>query len=457
MKRIAIVFLALLIGTAMSAQNKKNVEGNVAPVATLEEALIKPQNKYIPTEENLQHREIFNDYRFGIFIHWGLYSMFGQGEWYQNRGTTAKEYSYAAGGFYPSNFNAREWVKAFKNAGAKYICFTSRHCDSFSMWHTKQSEYNVVDATPFKRDVLKELADACEAEGISLHIYYSLMDWYREDYPLGITGHRTGRDTSKADFDSYFNFMKAQMTELLTNYGKIGGFWFDGAWEQRGTKPFDWRFEEFYSHIHSLQPTTLIINNHHLKPFEGEDAQTFESDVPGRNTTGHASEDKIGKLPLESARRMNDSWGYVSTDQNYKSHETLVKMLVEAASQGTNLLLNVGPRADGSIPETALERLAGIGKWLETYGESIYGTDKTYIPKQDWGYTTGNGKKIYMHVVEDLGDNLVLQMPLEEKVRSVKVFKDGTPLKYTAKKGMLTVNLTEKPSDVDYVITVELK
>lgn len=154
---------------------------------------------------------------------------------------------------------------------------------------------------------------------------------------------------------------------------------------------------------------------------------------------------------------MNDSWGYVSTDQNYKSLETLVEMLVEAASQGTNLLLNVGPRADGSIPEASLERLAGIGKWLETYGESIYGTDKTYIPKQDWGYTTGNGKKIYMHVVEDLGENLVLQMPLEEKVKSVKVFKDGTHLKYKVKDGVLSVTLTEKPTDIDYVIVVEKK
>ena len=455
MKRIAIVFLALLIGPLMFGQ-KVNDEVTVKE-ATAIETHQGTSEKYIPTEGNLRNRETFNDYRFGVFIHWGLYSMFGQGAWYPNKGTTAKEYSYAAGGFYPSNFNAREWAKAFKKAGAKYICFTSRHCEGFSMWHTKQSDYNIVDATPFKRDVLKELADACAEEGISLHIYYSLMDWYREDYPLGITGHRTGRDTSKADYNSYFNFMKAQMTELLTGYGKIGGFWFDGAWEQKGPEPFDWRFDEFYSHIHGLDPETLIINNHHHLPLEGEDAQTFESDIPGRNLTGHAGADKIGRLPLESALRMNDSWGYISTDQNYKSSEMLIKLLVETASQGVNMLLNVGPRADGSIPETALDRLYAIGDWLKTYGETIYGTDATGIPKQDWGFTTGNGKKIYMHVVEDLGENLILQMPLEEKVRSVKVFKDGTPLKYTAKKGVLTVNLTEKPTDLDYVIVVETK
>ena len=149
------------------------------------------QQGYTPTEENLRSRQEFADSKFGIFIHWGIYSMFAQGEWYLQNATIDKnEYAKAADAFYPHRFNAREWVSAIKDAGAKYICFTTRHHDSFSMWDTEQSEYNIVDATPFGRDVLRELADECHAQGIRLHFYYSHLDWMRDEYPMGRTGSR---------------------------------------------------------------------------------------------------------------------------------------------------------------------------------------------------------------------------------------------------------------------------
>ena len=210
--------------------------------------------KYVPTAENLAARKRFEGFRFGIFLHWGIYSTFAQGEWYLNGKINKDEYAKAASAFYPSYFDANAWVSAIKGSGAKYITFTSRHHDSFSMFKTKESNYNIVDATPFKRDVLKELADACHKQDIDLHIYYSILDWIREDYPVGRTGLYTGRNL-KPNYDTYFNFMKGQISELLHNYGKVGAIWLDGYWDHDSDSiPFDWRMEEFYRYIHDIQP-----------------------------------------------------------------------------------------------------------------------------------------------------------------------------------------------------------
>ena len=202
---------------------------------------------YTPTPEVKKSQEEFSADRFGIFIHWGIYSMFGQGEWYLNNNINAKEYAKAARGFYPADFDAREWVEAIKNSGARYITFTTRHHDGFSMWHTGQSPYNIVDATPFGRDILKELADECHRQGVKLHLYYSHIDWTREDYPSGRTGLNTGRDPGRRDWDSYYGFMNRQLTELLTGYGPVRAVWFDGFWDHDcDSVPFDWQLEEQY-------------------------------------------------------------------------------------------------------------------------------------------------------------------------------------------------------------------
>lgn len=326
---------------------------------------------YRPSEENLAARKEFADSKFGIFLHWGIYSMFGQGEWYmQNEGVDCHEYAKAASGFYPSRFDAAEWVAAFKAAGAKYICFTTRHHDGFSMFDTSYSDYNIVDATPFGRDVLKELADECHKQGLKLHLYYSHLDWTREDYyPLGGTGHNTGR-RNHGEWKTYYEFMNNQLTELLTNYGSIGAVWFDGVWDQ--PEGFDWRLDEQYALIHGLQPACLIGNNHHKAPNEGEDFQMFERDLPGENKAGFSGGSEIGSLPLEACETMNGMWGYRVKDQNYKSVPELVRLLVRAAGKGANLLLNIGPQPNGELPALALDRLKGIGEWTSEYGETIY-------------------------------------------------------------------------------------
>ena len=351
--------------------------------------------QYVPSPENIEARKQFDGFRFGIFLHWGIYSEFAQGEWYLNTGKLNKdEYAKAASCFYPIRFNASEWVKAFKASGAKYITFTSRHHDGFSMYKTHESDYNIVDATPFGRDVLKELSEACQQEGIQLHLYYSILDWIREDYPLGRTGHDTGR-TLKPNYDSYFQFMKNQVRELLTNYPNVAALWFDGYWDHdQDTIPFNWRMEEFYRYIHQLKPTCLIGNNHHITPIEGEDFQMFERDLPGENKAGYSGQ-AISKLPLEMCQTMNGMWGYKVADQNYKSVDELVTLIIRAAAKGCNLLLNIGPQPNGELPALALDRLQGIGKWMDSYGETIYSTQRG-IDDATWGVTTKKGNTTYI-------------------------------------------------------------
>lgn len=346
-------------------------------------------------------REAFAADRFGVFIHWGIYSMFAQGEWYmQNAGIDRHEYAKAADAFYPHRFDARAWVRAIKDAGARYICFTSRHHDGFSMWKTRESPYNIVDATPFRRDVVGELAEACHDEGLRLHLYYSHIDWTRDDYPMGRTGRRTGKDSTRSDWPHYYAFMNRQLTELLTQYGQIGAIWFDGFWDHdEDSVPFDWQLREQYDLIHRLQPSCLVANNHHVAVHEGEDIQIFERDVPGENRAGLSGQ-AISRLPLETCQTMNGMWGYKVADQDYKSVEELIRLLVRTSGLGANLLLNVGPQPNGELPAAALERLRGMGEWLRRYGPTIYGTEAGPVAPQAWGATTQRGDTVYVHVLE---------------------------------------------------------
>lgn len=408
---------------------------------------------YVPSPEILQARKEFSDNRFGIFLHWGIYSMFAQGEWYLNSGINAEEYSKAASAFYPVKFNAADWVKAIKESGAKYICITTRHHDGFSMWHTAQSDYNIVDATPFRRDVIKELADECHKQGVNLHLYYSHLDWIRPDYPKGRTGLKTGRPEGQENWKSYYNFMNSQLTELLTNYGKIGAIWFDGHWDHDSDSvAFDWELPEQYALIHRLQPGCLVGNNHHITPYEGEDIQIFERDLPGENTAGLSGQD-ISRLPLETCQTMNGMWGYKVADQNYKDTPTLIHYLVKAAGMGANLLLNIGPQPNGELPATALNRLKEIGEWMNTYGETFYATTAGDFPAQEWGTSTRKGKKLYIHILTPTSTEIAL--PLDCKVKKAVKFLDRKPVKFTRTKEGVTLHLDAIPTDIDHVIELE--
>ncbi len=382
--------------------------------------------------------------------------MFAQGEWYLNNDVNAEEYAKSARAFYPADFDADQWVKAIKDAGAKYITFTTRHHDGFSMFDTEQSPYNIVDATPYGHDVLKDLAEACQRHGIKLHLYYSHIDWTREDYPSGRTGLKTGRDESKRDWPHYYDFMNAQLTELLTNYGPIGAIWFDGWWDHdEDATPFDWQLPEQYALIHSLQPSCLIGNNHHQVPYPGEDIQIFERDLPGENTAGLSGQD-ISHLPLETCNTMNGMWGYKIKDQDYKSVKELVHYLVKAAGMGANLLLNIGPQPNGELPATALDRLQGIGEWMRQYGDTYYATTAGDFEAQDWGTSTRRGDTLYVHVLDPSVSEIYVPTP--KKVKKASTYVGGEKVdfvKHKDKQGV-TIQIPElDPETIDYVIVLE--
>lgn len=410
-------------------------------------------NGYVPTEENLRSRQEFENLRFGIFIHWGLYATFAQGEWYmQNAPVNRVEYAKTARSFYPADFNAHDWVAAIKASGAGYICITTRHHEGFSMFATKQSAYNIVDATPFGRDIIKEIADECHSQGIRLHLYYSHADWYREDYPMGKTGRNVGKDPQKADWKSYYTFMNNQLTELLTNYGKIGAIWFDGWWDHElDATPFDWQLPEQYALIHRLQPACLIGNNHHMAINPGEDIQIFEKDLPGENKMGFvASAAQVSKLPLETCETMNGMWGFKITDQNYKSTDKLIRYLVTTAGKGANLLMNIGPQPNGELPAVAVQRLKEMGQWMQTHGETIKGTKAGDIPAQKWGVTTRKGNRLYVHILDHAQQELLL--PLTKKIIKAETYDGRQKVKVTKTPHGAVLSLPEIPSGPDYIV-----
>ncbi len=250
------------------------------------------------------------------------------------------------------------------------------------------------------------------------------------------------------NYESYFDFMKYQVNELLTQYGPIGGLWLDGYWDHdQDTVPFDWRMQELYRYAHSLQPALLIGNNHHIDPLEGEDFQMFERDLPGENTAGLSGQE-ISRLPLEMCQTMNGMWGYKVSDTNYKTTDELIVLLVRAAAKGSNLLLNVGPQPNGALPAVALDRLRGIGQWLKTHGFAIYGTRKGSVAEADWGVSTMRGDSLFLHVIAR--DVQTLSIPLPKQPRSVSVSS-----RFDKKTHVLTLTLPKHEDEVDYVVTIQ--
>jgi alpha-L-fucosidase len=412
--------------------------------------------QYKPTPENLKSREWFEEARFGLFIHWGVYSTLGDGEWVMNnQEIPIKTYEKLPGFFNPTQFDAKEWVLMAKDAGMKYITITSKHHDGFAMFDSKISDYNIVKKTPYGKDVLKTLAEECKKQGIKLFFYHSQLDWHHPDYfPRGFTGGNwTGRE-DKGDFNKYLDYMDAQLSELLTNYGDIGGIWFDGMWDKPKA---EWRLKKTYDLIHQLQPAALVGSNHHLAPFEGEDFQMFEKDLPGSNTTGFAPDQKVGDLPKETCETINNSWGFNLKDASNKSRKELIQYLVKSAGYGANFLLNVGPMPNGEIQLEHTERLKQMGEWLKIYGETIYGTKGGPLSARNWGVTTQKGNKVYVHILNWQDETFTLPK-LAQKISSAKLFSDKSGLKF--KENEFGINLLipkSKMDEVDTIVELELK
>lgn len=427
-------------------------------------AVLSTAQTYTPTPSNVAARAAFQDRKFGMFIHWGASSVLSDGEWVMNNKNINKDdYKKLLKVFNPVDFDAAKWVSIAKNAGMKYIVLITRHHDGFSNWDTKQSDWKITN-THYKQDPLKLLAAECKKQGIKLGFYYSILDWSRDDYPYetGRTGKQSGR-TVKSNYDSYLKFMKNQLTELLTNYGDISCIWFDGHWDQtnpEGSKDrssrIDWKYDEIYSLIHKLQPACLIGNNHHLDPIPGEDFQMFEQDLPGQNNSG-LSFQTASNLPLESCITMNDSWGFRITDRHYKTFTNIIQTLVGAAGRNSNLLLNVGPMANGEIQSEFKDTLALVGKWIKKYGASIYGTRGGPLGPQVWGVTTQDSKHIYVHIMHQRNQS-GLFIPGNFKVQKVEVMGTNVNLPFSVRQnGILIDTHSLTIAGPDTIVTINLQ
>jgi len=337
-----------------------------------------------------QNIEWFRDAKFGLFIHWGLYSKlagnwkgkryYGSGEWIMNQAKIpAKEYEKVANDFNPINFNADEWVAIAKSAGIKYIVITAKHHEGFSMFDSKGTQFNIVDATPFKRDPMKELSIACRKAGIRFGFYYSqFLDWHE---PNG-GGNNWDFDEKNKNYQKYYQ-QKAipQLKELLTNYGPLGIIWFDqpGGLTKEQTK-------QMIDSLKLLQPKALFSSR--VGQGLGDYQDFGDSETPPTPIND----------AWEAIYTHNDSWGYIQHDMNFKSSKQIIQLLSTVASKGGNLMLNVGPDGNGNIPYYSVKFLRETGKWLEKNGESIYGTTYGFIPAQPWGVTTTKHGRLFLHV-----------------------------------------------------------
>jgi alpha-L-fucosidase len=322
--------------------------------------------------------------KFGMFIHWGIYSVPagewkgqrvpGIAEWIMHRAKVpVEEYKPLAGRFNPVRFDARQWVNLAREAGMRYIVITSKHHDGFSMFDSKLTDYDVVEATPWKHDPMKDLAAACKEAGIRFCFYHSIMDWYRP--------------WQGADMPKYTAFMKGQLKELVEQYGPLGILWFDGEWIKEWDQA---RGRDLYDYVRGLQGDLIVNNRVGKRKSDDGDYETPEQNIPREKVRGRL---------WETCMTINGTWGYSKYDENWKPTADLVRKLVDIVSKGGNFLLNVGPTAEGLIPEPSAHRLRQMGAWLKVNGEAIYGASASPFDKEPFdGRTTAKGDTLYLHV-----------------------------------------------------------
>jgi len=424
----------------------KNNLSNIIIICTLIIIMMACKPKTAPlidyTKESKESYEArmkwWHDARFGMFIHWGIYSVpagkyngeeiKGIGEWIMN---TAKipvsEYEKFGKQFNPVKFDAAEWVKTAKVAGMKYIVITSKHHDGFSMWGSKVSKYNVVDFAPYGKDPLKMLADECAKQGITLCFYHSIMDWHNPD-------------ANSVNWAKYREkYLKPQLKELLTGYGKLGVLWFDGEWVKEWTED---QGKDLYNWVRNLQPQ-IIVNNRVGKGRQGMQGMNRDTSFVGDfGTPEQEILSTSSTMAWESCMTMNDTWGFKTNDTNWKSSETLVKNLVDIVSKGGNFLLNVGPTSEGLIPSPSVERLKEMGEWIKVNGEAIYSVRqlRNYKEGDNLRYTaSADGKTINAFLMNWSGRQLNIRQIKPTDGSKIKMIGYDADLnwKYDSKKGLI--------------------
>ncbi|MFB9057344.1 alpha-L-fucosidase [Mariniflexile ostreae] len=442
----------------------------VALNANLGFAQSSSKGKKLSDDERM---EWWRDSKFGMFIHWGAYSIIGGergtkiagggAEWAMDKlDYTVEEYEKFPEMFNPVMFDADAWVTMAKNAGMKYIVLTSKHHEGFGLWDSKVSDYDVMDTSPFKRDIVKELAEACKKQDIKFCLYYSIVDWHHPQaqgnlFPNYNISQHDDPSVVNPEFPKYYeNYMKPQIGELLRNYGDIGVVWFDGDWISDYTTEMG---KDLYKYIRDIQPNTIVNNrvdkgrtgmdgmNNQPGVFAG-DFGTPEQEIPD---TGIDSD-------WEACMTMNGSWGYKPSDNNWKSSEDLIQKLVDIVSKGGNFLLNIGPDGFGRFPSESIRRLNAMGEWTKKNGEAVYGASASPYEKPKWGrYTTKDGV-LYAHVFDWPKDGL-LKLNKDIKVKKATIL--------TAPKAELTTLATSREVLVDVpmlapdatvtVVKIELK
>ena len=394
-------------------------------------------------DETLQD---FRDMKFGMFVHWGPVTLRGtEIGWSRGRQVPVEDYDNLYKEFDPVLFNADEWIKTAKEAGMKYFVFTTRHHDGFSLWDTKYSDYNIMNA-PYGKDVLMPLKEACDKYGVMFGTYYSICDWYNPYYPLS---HVKGLEKPEADMDKYYQFLKDQTKELIEKY-HTRLFWFDGEWEKPWTHELG---QDFYKYLKGLD-STILINNRVDKGRKGMEGITRSKEFAGDYDT---PEQRIGAynndVPWESCITIAKQWSWKPNDK-LKSYPEVLTTLLKTVGGGGNLLLNVSPMLDGRMEKRQVDVLKKMGQWLDKYGESVYGTIGGPYKPTDALTSTRKGNRIYLHVFSTPEKGLELPLAKEFKVKEVKVM-NGNPLDFTHKKGVLTIALPEEVRG-DVVTTVEV-
>jgi alpha-L-fucosidase len=451
---VAVVLGIILssCGGQQSAQSEQKADSTATPTpqTAMKDYLKETQ------EEKDARLKWWKDARFGMFIHWGLYAIpAGQhkdsilrqdqiGEWIMHSANIPiPEYEEYGKQFNPTKYDAKEWVRIAKDAGMKYIVITSKHHDGFSLWDSKVTEYDIMDFAPYKKDILRALAEECKAQGVTLCFYHSIMDWHHPDAKAKNYEHQT---TANPNWEKYREeYLKPQLAELIKNYDPAV-LWFDGEWIEEWTEP---QGKDLYNFVRNQKPN-ILINNRVGKGRKGMQGMNEYQDAAGDFGTPEQEilSGKSDVLPWESCMTMNDTWGYKKNDNNWKSAEMLVHNLVDISAKGGNYLLNIGPKADGEIPAPTIERLAEMGKWVKVNGEAIYTTKSlnNYKEGETIRYTqSADGQYIYAISLKWVGKSLNLKNISPKEGSQIKMLGFETPLKWTydATKG-LTIEIPKE-------------
>ena len=402
----------------------------------------------------------FREAKFGLFIHWGVYSMIGREEWArQLLQIPLEEYQYYADNFNPTAFDPDAWAALAKDAGVRYVVITSKHHDGFAIFDSAHTTYDIM-ASKYGKDILGPLSVSMKKAGIPLGFYYSIMDWHHPDY-LPRRDWEKSRTAQGANFDRYVAHMKNQLEELLTKYGDIGVLWFDGEWERTWNQNYG---RDLYSYVRAKQPA-ILVNNRVGAGRAGMQGLTREGEFGGDFGTPEQEIPPTG-LPgvyWETCMTMNNNWGYNKNDSNWKSTRTLVRMLADIASKGGNFLLNVGPTAEGLFPQPSIDRLREIGRWMDVNGESIYATNASPFQKLDWGRCTSKpvdgGTRLYLHVFEWPSAGSLIVPGLFNAPRGAYLLSDSArrPLEVTRKEDSLVIRVPpQAPDSIDSVVVLDV-